>query len=312
MSDSDGPGSGEKRDVRESSLLELAAALGSRGRWQRLRIEGRQIARDRARNEAFRRGTDITHRGQFAMWIQTPEGQQYEKWSRHAYRVSTDIDDRLDAWELAWELALEREREERQEVLEFYISDNMEPVGRRDRGRDKVRALYMVLTVFVGVVLMVVSAALSPEGISGSPFEWLAFVGLTPMVVGVLGVAYYGIHILGTREHEDKLEAKRREELESEFSGLYAMPMEEADIPSWHASMSGEELRDRSRRISRVAEKAHENFPRRGQLLHLSGTYSTSADLEVDELPQDVAVLLETFRADDVVRRGELKAAGLP
>lgn len=66
------------------------------------KMDAAQAARDLVRDEKFDRAAAIAQRGQFAMWIQSPEGQTFDRWSRHAMIASQQLEDRQAAWEFAW------------------------------------------------------------------------------------------------------------------------------------------------------------------------------------------------------------------
>lgn len=65
-------------------------------------MDAAQAERDRVRDEKFDRAAAIAQRGQFAMWIQSPEGQIFERWAQHAIAASQQLEDRQTAWEFAW------------------------------------------------------------------------------------------------------------------------------------------------------------------------------------------------------------------
>lgn len=66
------------------------------------RIDAGQARRDQIRDEKFDRAAAIAQRGQFAMWLQSPEGQIFDRWTTHATTASQQLEDRQAAWELAW------------------------------------------------------------------------------------------------------------------------------------------------------------------------------------------------------------------
>lgn len=65
-------------------------------------INADQARRDRIRDDKFARAAAIAQRGQFAMWLQSPEGQIFDRWATHATTASQQLEDRQTAWELAW------------------------------------------------------------------------------------------------------------------------------------------------------------------------------------------------------------------
>lgn len=71
-------------------------------RGQLNRINADQARRDQIRDEKFDRAAAIAQRGQFTMWIQSPEGQVFDRWATHASTASEQLEDRQAAWELAW------------------------------------------------------------------------------------------------------------------------------------------------------------------------------------------------------------------
>lgn len=80
-------------------------------REQHDKIAAEQAARDRVRDEKFDSAMSGLHRGQFAMWVQTPDGERFEAWAQHALQASQALDDRQDAWELAWSEVARREEQ---------------------------------------------------------------------------------------------------------------------------------------------------------------------------------------------------------
>lgn len=66
------------------------------------RMDSAQAERDQVRDKKFDRAAAIAQRGQFAMWIQSPEGQTFDRWSEHAVTASQQLEDRQSAWEFAW------------------------------------------------------------------------------------------------------------------------------------------------------------------------------------------------------------------
>lgn len=64
------------------------------------RAHAAQAERDRIRDEKFDRAALIAQRGQFAMWIQSPEGQIFDRWTTHASVASQEIEDRQSAWSM--------------------------------------------------------------------------------------------------------------------------------------------------------------------------------------------------------------------
>lgn len=74
---------------------------------QALRIQINKVAkaqaqRDAERDAKFDRAAAVAQSGQFAMWIQTPEGQVFDRWARHAVEASRELEDRQAAWEHLW------------------------------------------------------------------------------------------------------------------------------------------------------------------------------------------------------------------
>lgn len=75
------------------------------------RMDSAQAERDQVRDKKFDRAAAIAQRGQFAMWIQSPEGQTFDRWSQHAVTASRQLEDRQAAWEFAWYAAHQAARE---------------------------------------------------------------------------------------------------------------------------------------------------------------------------------------------------------
>lgn len=80
-------------------------------------ISRQQRERDEARDAMFAEAAEAAQQGQFALWIQTPDGRRFEQWSHHALEASRAMDDRQAAWDLAWELDLRERRETARPVV---------------------------------------------------------------------------------------------------------------------------------------------------------------------------------------------------
>lgn len=279
--------------------------------WQQDRIASQQAERDRMRDEQFQKVADASLRGQFAMWIQTGDGEQFEKWARFAKLASRDIDDRQDAWELAWQIENQAKRAEYEAAMNYYVDEMVEPVNRLDRSFAGKLALGLCAICVLGFLTVAILFSFNPDGMSGL-VNTLFTGGLIAFVGGGIGAALVGFTLMGAPAHEAELEKKRRNELEREFKEIEPSPFGGGENPSWHDAWTSGELRERSRRIEGTAATAASKFPRGGQLLHLSNTYSTRTDFVPGEIPDSVAGLLNAFRAEDLARREMLSSACLP
>lgn len=297
--------------MRTNTWLALMTLNQITDSWQRDSIARRQAERDRARDEKFQKAADASLRGQFAMWVQTDDGKQFEKWARFAKLASRDIDDRQDAWELAWQVENEARRSEYETAMQYYVDEMIEPVDRLDVNFARRVALSLAGVCVLGFVVLGALFSFSPDGPSGFLANALVAIGLVALIGGGLGATFVWLGSIGAPGREADLEKKRREDLEHEFREIEPLSLGSEGNPSWHESWTGDDLRERSHRIERTAETAISKFPRGGQLLHLANTYSTRTDFVPGKIPDGVARLADAFRVEDSERREKLSAARL-
>ena len=268
------------------------------------RIAHAQKVRDEARDAMFAKAHEAAQRGQFAMWIQTPDGQRFERWSQHALEASRAIDDRQVAWDLAWEQDLQERREAARPaaLVEAEASTPSLPAGQE---KDlKVFGLVMSAVTLVLGTLWIVLVVTAPEAAAGesslTPGSVIAFV-LTA-VAGVLAVLSF--IAMGADERRSSAVAQKVETTISQN----VLP---ASF-SWHDNADDDYLEERQKRIARTVETAAEKFPRGGKLAHLRGVYDTRpADPDDGTAPESIQRLLEAFREQDRERLAALERDGI-
>lgn len=283
------------------------------------RIAAAQAARDQVRDEKFDQAMSGLHRGQFAMWIQTADGERFEAWAGHALQASQALDDRQDAWELAWveieqrrrEQALAQQEADRQAALERYVTARFVPAERRDVARDKHAAGGWGVVFASGIILAAAALAIAPNSASGAPLMILATLLATLIVGGFVGAAYFTLQWLYGGIGPARDDTFLRHQLEREFTNTHRNVEETFSPPSWHATADGARLRELSLQLGTTAAEAHKIFPRKDQLIPLAGAYRTRADLDLVDPPSNAVRLLELFRAEDAERLKKLRAAGL-
>lgn len=258
-------------------------------------IAREQKARDDARDEMFAKAQEAAQQGQFAMWIQTPDGKRFERWSRHALEASRAIDDRQAAWDLAWE----------QDLLERKEAARPQIVSDADASLPKVSAEAMQRSRRQGIVASIVTAVLGAI--------WLTLVMLAPTtaegevvttpesVVAFMFMALAGI-VAAWRLWVSRADKRRREIVDAKVEKALG-GMEAPSGISWHRRASAERLRQVQKMIADVVANAPAKFPRNEDLVQLAGTYDTQPPRPEDEnAPEAIQRLLEAFRSEDRVR----------
>ncbi|MGP5268059.1 hypothetical protein ACTXLV_13950 [Brachybacterium alimentarium] len=263
-----------------------------------------QKARDEARDAMFATAHEAAKQGQFAMWIQTPDGQRFERWSRHALEASRAIDDRQVAWDLAWEQEfLEQQETAKPTVIadaEASVPQVSAELMRSSRRQGIVASVATFIFGAVWVTLISI-APYTPEGeIIRTPESIVAFVLM--LVAG--GVSAWRLWVsFADNRHRALVDAK--------VEG--AMGKMRAPLGfSWHRRASLERLREVQTMISEMVENAPSKYPRNDDLVQLTGTYDTRPP-HADEMgsPESVQRLLEAFREQDRERRSILERDGI-
>lgn len=296
--------------------------IAAEEREQRNRIAAEQAARDRVRDEKFDSAMSGLRRGQFAMWVQTPDGERFEAWAQHALQASQALDDRQDAWELAWSDVARREEEraqrqaqaQRQAEQDRYIAERFVPVKRRDFSRAGQLAILAAVVSLVGLVLIAAFASLAMPKYEGTALHYASWILLIPFLGGLAASLYFGFSWWVAPKNPEADDQHRRQALEQEFLSThraFTPAAERFSPPSWHGVEDASRLRAASLQLGTTAAEAHEIFPRRDQLVPLAGTYRTRTDLDPARLPADAARLLDAFRAQDIERLETLRTAKL-
>ncbi|MBM7501094.1 hypothetical protein JOD52_001934 [Brachybacterium muris] len=286
--------------MRTNTWLGLIFLTQVDQKFQDRRIAKEQKARDEARDAMFAQAHAAAQQGQFAMWIQTPDGQRFERWSHHALEALRAIDDRQDAWELAWELDLQERREAARPQIVADAEASVPTVSavamRRARLQGFVAAIAAAFLGFIWLVLVMV-APTSPDGeVTVTPGSVVAM--LLAGIVGLLAAWRLWVSFAGERRR-GVVKAKIDQAI-----GAIGFP----EGKSWHRRASEERLREVQARISGVVENASVKFPRNADLVQLAGTYDTRpAGPEDANAPATIQRLLEAFRYEDQRRVAELK-----
>lgn len=291
-------------------------------REQHAKIAAEQAARDRVRDEKFDSAMSGLHRGQFAMWVQTPDGERFEAWAQHALQASQALDDRQDAWELAWSEVVRREEQQaqqqaqaqRQAEQDRYVAERFVPVERRDFSRARQLTILAAAISLVGLVLIAAFASLAMPRYEDTALHYASWILLVPFLGGLAASLYFGYCWWVAPKNPEADDQRRRQALEQDFLSTNHASTPSAgrfSPPSWHEVADASKLRAVSLQLGTTAAEAHKIFPRRDQLLSLAGTYRTRTDLDLARVPADAARLLDAFRAQDVERLETLRTAKL-
>lgn len=273
-------------------------------------IAREQKARDEARDEAFAKAHEAALQGQFAMWVQTPDGQRFERWSEHALEASRAIDDRQAAWDLAWEQDLQERREAaRAEVIAKAEAEAEAKASVRRMRPQQVRNIqnfgcFLFLLSIVAGIAWLVMVVTAPEPAAGesslTPGSVIAF--FLALAAGVLGLLSFMI-----APSDEVLVKAARKRAEQSFDASTF----DSSFP-WHANLDEGFLGERQKRIASTVETASEKFPRGDELIHLKGIYDTRpAQTDDENAPESIQRLLAAFREQDQERLAALKKDGI-
>lgn len=274
---------------------------------QARRLAQEQKTRDEARDAMFAKAHAAAQQGQFAMWIQTPDGQRFERWSHHALEASRAIDDRQAAWDLAWEQDLEERREAaRPAALAKAEASTPKVAEEATRSNQKLATIGCCGTALLfalGVVLMWYAEVFtkSPEA-----YETVFIAGLVAILFAI-PATIVTILIAWVSQAADRRE--------KELPQLVDQHLDRTVLPRsfpWSANPDEDFLDERQKRIAKTVETAAEQFPRGGKLIHLKGIYDTRpAQADDEDAPESIQRLLEAFREQDQERLAALKKDGI-
>lgn len=292
--------------MRTNTWLGLIALNQVSQQLQAGNIAREQKARDEERDEAFAKAHAAAQQGQFAMWVQSPDGQRFERWSEHALEASRAVDDRQAAWGLAWEQDLQERREAaRAEAVAEAVAKAEAEASARKLSPQQVRNIqncgcfFFIVSLLSGIawLALVVTA---PEPTAGESSlttgSVIAFVlALAAGVIGCLGFM--------SAPSDETLVQIARKNAEKSFD---ANVLDES-FP-WHAKNDENFLEERQKGISSTVETASERFPRGDKLVHLRGIYNTRpAQADDENAPESIQRLLVAFREQDRERLATLK-----
>lgn len=262
-----------------------------------------QKTRDEARDAMFAKAHAAAQQGQFAMWIQTPDGQRFERWSHHALEASRAIDDRQAAWDLAWEQDLEERREAARPAALAAVEARTPSVPKEETQRAQTQGTIGCCSTAIlgalGIGLMWYAEVFVE---SPKTFETVFLVGLLALLLVPPGVIFtvWRAWVHGA--------AERRE---TELSQLVEQELDRTVLPQsfpWNANPDEDFLDERQKRIARTVETAAEKFPRGGKLIHLKGIYDTRpAQADEKDAPESIQRLLVAFREQDQERLAVLE-----
>lgn len=255
-------------------------------------IAREQKARDEARDAMFAKAHEAAQQGQFAMWIQTPDGQRFERWSRHALEASRAIDDRQSAWALAWEIDFQERRESARLQIIADAEASVPVVSAEDMHRARrqgIVASIVTATLCVVWVALVMVAPTTAEGdVVVSPASVVAFVFMG--LAGIFAAWRFWISFADKRRR-DIVNAK----VEKSIGNIEA-----PSRISWHRRANAERLREAQAMIVEVVTSAPAKFPRNDDLVELAGTYDTQPYRSGEQnAPESIQRLLEAFRSED-------------
>lgn len=248
----------------------------------------------------FAKAHAAAQQGQFAMWIPTPDGQRFERWSDHALEASRAIDDRQAAWDLAWELdVLERQDSAREAArAELEATTPEVPVDQK-KNLQGCGFIMAALTVVLGAVwiFLVVTAPEAAPGESSLTAESVVAFFLA------VGAGLFALLCFLASSDDTARSSKIDREVEAAVD--QSIDIEESP---WHANPDEGLLDERQYRIAKTVETAAEKFPRGGKLIHLKGIYDTRpAGADEKDAPESIQRLLVAFREQDQERLAVLE-----
>lgn len=291
-----------------------------------------QRARDEVRDLQFAQAHLAAQRGQFAMWIQTPEGKIFDAWSVEARAVSRALDDRQTAWEAAWAIEDEdrryewvenekaRERRARESATKKALAEVPEARPRGGRRDYLVRGtIALSLSLFFAAmwIIIVLIQANTPEALSGGPklsFESLLFFALAPIPVP-LAVWWYwkaGQDTRARQLRDERLAEAYGKYYESEMARSPGEYMERRPAFSWHREWGADDIRRFDEDIRRFFESAHLVFPRPSALPALESVFeSRGPNMAQGSNPDSINALLAGFAEEDRRRRHDISRASI-
>lgn len=290
--------------MRTNTWLGLIAINQSAQIIQSNRLAREQEARDKERDEKFAQAQEESRQGQFAMWIQTPDGQLFERWSRHALLASRAIDDRQIAWDLAWEQDYLHRRENARPAA---VVDAESKVAQVSSEYVRGARLQGIIAAVISAILTIVWLAL----VMAAPVSEGGEVTVTP--VSVVAFFFMAIAMCITAWRFWSANAlNRRGKLVGQHVENYLSANVHPRSASWHRRSDSQRLREVESMIGDVVQNASTTFPRRDKLVQLAGTYDTRPDGPgTEQAPEQVRRLLTAFREEDRDRRSALQRDGL-
>lgn len=268
------------------------------------RIAQEQAARDKERDERFAQAHEESQRGQFAMWIQTPDGQRFERWSHHALLASRDIDDRQVAWEIAWEQDLHSRREAARPAAFAEAESKVALVTIEDVRRARLQGIIAAVISSILLIVWLVLAEIAPVSETGQAAQTPASVTVFRLLAITMIIAAWRFWRMNA--------LNKRAELFGHHVENYLSTNILPSSASWHRRADAQRLREVGSKIGEVVESASITFPRRDKLVQLAGTYDTRPDGPGSEqAPEQVRRLLTAFREEDRERRSALQRDGL-
>lgn len=285
--------------MRTNTWLGLIALNQAVQTLQNDQMTKREIARD----AAFAKAHAAAQQGQFAMWIQTADGQRFERWSHHALEASRAIDDRQAAWDLAWELDLEERREAARAAALAEVEASTPSVPKEKTQRtQKLATIGCCGTAILGA--LGVGLIWYAEVFTESPRAYeIAFVAGLVAILLAMPATIVTVLIAWVNGA-----AERRER---ELPQLVDQHLDRTVVPRsfpWNANSDEEFLEERKNKIAWTVEKAAEKFPRGGKLVHLKGIYNTRpVQTDDKDAPESIQRLLVAFRDQDNERLAALE-----
>lgn len=290
--------------LRTNTWLGIIAVNQTGQYFQQKNIARDQEARDKERDEKFAQAQEESRRGQFAMWIQTPDGQLFERWSHHALLASRAIDDRQVAWDLAWEQDYLARREGARPGAVADAESKVAQVSIEDVRRARLQG---IIGAAISSILMIVWIAL----IMIAPVSETGEATVTPVSVVAFFLMAIAMTITAWRFWSTNA-LNRRGKLVDQHIENYLSTNVLPRSTSWHRRADAQRLREVESMIGDVVQNASTTFPRRDRLVQLAGTYDARPDGPGSEqAPEQVRRLLTAFREEDQERRSALQRAGL-
>lgn len=271
---------------------------------QSAQINREQRARDESRDQMFEKAHEEATRGQFAMWIQTPDGQLFERWSNHALLASRAIDDRRIAWDLVWEQDLQARRDSARPAAVAEAESRVTEVSLRQVRRAAVQGgVAAVLAATIGMIWLSIVNNLSMSDVEAGAM--LSESALMFLIIGLSSAfAIWSFWRAGA--------AQRRARAVDQYVENYISSHVTLTTQSWHCYKDSRHLLRLVGEIAEVVENASISYPRGEKLIALSGVYETRSELpQSQRAPEAVQRLLAAFQIEDRDRIAALHRDGV-